>query len=106
MRRQSICVLMMLMLPGLAFAGEQVVSEAHGIPTFIKGELGFVDPLPTKTAGAQDEELFRLSARVFLQDLAVASLGATGNEELRIERVLTYVVKPNYISFLASLRLG
>ncbi len=87
MKRQSICVLMLLLLPGFAFAGERVVSEAHGVPTFMKGELGFVDPLPLKAAGARDEELFRLSAKVLLQELALASFGATGSEDFKVDRV-------------------
>ncbi|MCP5111654.1 MAG: hypothetical protein GY953_12545, partial [bacterium] len=65
-----------------------IVSEAHGIPTFVKGELGFVDPMPTKAAGsARDEALFRLSAKTFLEDLVTQSFGATGSEELQAVRV-------------------
>lgn len=100
MKRLLICLLMVLMLPTLAAADEQIVSAAHGVPTFVKGSLGFVDPMPLKSFDpARDEELLRLSAKTFLQDLTIASFGATGAEDFRATRVRTDALGKVHVRF-------
>ncbi len=99
MKRALIFLSIVLMLPQLA-AADDVVSERHGVPTFLKGDLGFVDPMPAEGhARARDEELFRLSAKTFLQDLAVARFGATGTEDLRVSRVKTDALDTVHVRF-------
>ena len=87
-QKSLVYLLMALMFPTLLLAapGVQVVSTAHGVPTFLEGDLGFVDPMVEKATLA-DQELFRLSAENFARDLVIEHFGATGAEELRPVRV-------------------
>ena len=86
------CVLLVLVTPALAWAQKSsvdvVVAESHGVPTFLTGDLGYVDPMPAKNlASDQDETLAQLSAKALLEDLVVTRFGASGAEELRPVRV-------------------
>ncbi len=88
MKRLLICVLTLLFWPLLATADERVVSEAHGVPTFMRGELGSLGPIPT-VADPQGDESFQRSAQRFLEQMALADFGATGDEALEVTRVAT-----------------
>lgn len=82
-------VLVLALLTPWTAAAQQVVDiGAAGVPTFVRGDLGTIDPASRldPMAKSQDAELFRLSAKAFLQDFAFQSLGARGGEEMVFSR--------------------
>ncbi len=85
MKRVAILLTLALLFSLSAGAAPSVVSQrADGIPTFLKGDLGNIDPLGDEKA---DSELFRLSAKNFLQGLVLERFGASGDEELEPAKV-------------------
>ncbi|MCH9648753.1 MAG: pre-peptidase C-terminal domain-containing protein [Deltaproteobacteria bacterium] len=88
MKRNLIYMLMVLMAPMFGGAELSVVSAVDGIPTFVKGDLGSVEPLATTTLGTiGNEAAIRSSVTRFAHALALKAFDATGTEELVTTRV-------------------
>ena len=94
MKRQMIYVLMVLMTPMLASGADlEVVSAVDGTPTFIRGELGFIAPMPSSNThstglrNTQSEARVMSSAKTLLQDLVIEKFDADGNEDLVATRL-------------------
>ena len=67
-----------------------LVAVANPGSTFVRGELGFVDPAPQAGLDkSQSADLFTLSTKNFLQSFAVQTLGATGEERFEMMRTKT-----------------
>ncbi|MCB1032560.1 MAG: M4 family metallopeptidase [Acidobacteria bacterium] len=84
MRRVLIYALMVIMTPMLASGADlEVVSSVDGTPTFLRGELGFVEPLaPRGLSNVHAEQRFLSSAQTLMQDLVIERFDADGSEEL------------------------
>ena len=63
--------------------------DKAGVPSFVTGELGFVDSAAGLDLNEKslDSELFSLSVKNFLQGFAVDTRGAAGSEEFEATRV-------------------
>ena len=85
----SMVLLLALTLPLTAAAERSVTFDKAGVPSFVRGELGFVDSAFGRdlSAKSSDGELYRLSVKNFLQDFAATEFDALGTEDFKAYRV-------------------
>ncbi len=99
-------IALVLMLPLVAVAEPQVISRsATGAPTFVQGDLGVIDSLGKFDANgvSQDADLYRLAAKNFMQDFAVQSLDANGDEEMVAGKVQRDEMGDVHVRFLQEI---
>lgn len=86
--RHLIALLMILLIPTLAGADAHVVSKnGAGVPSFVTGDLGWVDPADGLPLKGRDEVLFGLSAKSTLLAILRDHFGAAGSEDMEVIRV-------------------
>ena len=87
----SMVLLLALALPLATLAADHdlVSVDKAGIPSFVRGDLGFVDTATGRDLSAKsaDGQLYQLSVKNFLVDFAAESLGAIGTEDFEVRRV-------------------